>query len=239
MPQWPEVPAASCVTRSSAWRMFRVPNRLGIVRRDLGGIHFVHAFILGLVCLLIAPQLRADTISGTVKDPSGAVVVGARIEITGGNLVQPLVLTSDGTGKFVAPNLNAGKYSVHVIKEGFDAFVTAVELQGTADVPVKLTITAQQTSVTVTDKVSGAANSDVYYRQLRDLGLGDTFQCDNVMLPVDVGNFEFKSGTLTFLGKVNDLETGAVFVGQGHFTLKPIAILDINEMNRRAGSPTA
>jgi Peptidase family M1 domain/Carboxypeptidase regulatory-like domain len=219
--------------------MFRGPDHLGFVRRDLDGFHFVHAFILVLVCLLIAPQLRADTISGTVKDPSGAVVVGARIEITGGNLVQPLVLTSDGTGKFVAPNLNAGKYSIHVIKEGFDEFVTALELQGTADVPVKLTIRAQQTSVTVTDKVSGAANSDVYYRQLRDLGLGDTFQCDNVMLPVDVGNFEFKSGTLTFLGKVNDLETGAVFVGQGHFTLKPIATLDINEMNRRAGSPTA
>jgi len=47
---------------------------------------------------------------------SGAVVIGARIEITGGNLLQPLLLTSDESGKFAAPDLNAGKYSIRVAK---------------------------------------------------------------------------------------------------------------------------
>ena len=205
----------------------------------LGRFHFLFAAILALVCLVLATPLRADTISGTVKDPSGAVVIGARLELTGGNLSQPLLLTSDESGRFVAANLSAGKYSLRVAKEGFDDLVTAVDLQGTADLALKLTITAQQTSVTVNEKSAAFANSDAVYRQLRNDGLSDTFRCENFTLPMDVGTFELKSGTITLLGPVNKFETGAVFVGRGHFTLKPFATLDTNEMVRRAGSPTA
>src|SRR5260370_748250 len=205
----------------------------------LGRFHFLHARFLVLVCLVLATPLRADTISGTVKDPSGAVVIGARIEITGGNLSQPLLLTSDESGKFVSPNLSAGKYSLRVAKEGFDDLVTTVDLQGTADVALKLTITAQQTSVTVNEKSAASANSAAVYRQLRNEGLGETFRCENFTFPMDVGTFELKSGTITLLGPVSKFETGAVFVGLGHFTLKPLATLDTNEMVRRTGSPTA
>src|ERR1700690_3444093 len=85
-----------------------------------GTARIFHAFILAILSLAFATCLRADTISGTVKDSSGAVVPGAHIEITGGNLPQPLVLTSDDAGKFTAPNLPPGKYSVRVTKDGFD-----------------------------------------------------------------------------------------------------------------------
>src|SRR6202165_4704636 len=79
-----------------------------------GRFPFLYLSMVALVCLVFARPLRADTISGTVKDPSGAVVAGARIELTGGNLSQPLFLTSDESGKFVAANLSAGKYSIRV-----------------------------------------------------------------------------------------------------------------------------
>ena len=85
-----------------------------------GRFHFVYLSILALIWLGLATRLQADTISGTVRDPSGAVVIEARIEITGGNLAQPLLVTSDESGKFVAPHLDAGKYSIRVAKEGFD-----------------------------------------------------------------------------------------------------------------------
>ncbi len=204
-----------------------------------GRFYFFHISILALICLGLAAPLRADTLSGTVKDPSGGVVIGARIEIIGGNLAQPLVLSSDESGKFVAPNLDAGKYSVRVAKEGFDELVTAVDLHGIADLALKLTIAAQQTSVTVNEKSTAFANSDPVYRQLRSVGLGGTFRCENFTLPMDVGTFELKSGTITLLEPVSKFETGAVFVGRGHFTLKPIATLDTNEMVRRAGGSTA
>src|SRR6267143_4389326 len=195
--------------------------------------------VMALLCLVLSPHVRADTISGTIKDPSGAVVTGARIEISGDNLAQPLLLTSDASGKFAAPNLSAGKYSIRVAKEGFDDLVATVDLHGTADLPLRLTITAQQTSVTVNEKSTAFANSDVVYRQLRNVGLGETFRCENFTLNMDVGTFELKTGTLTLLRLVNKFETGAVFVGQGHFTLKPLDTLDTSEMVRRAGSPTA
>jgi hypothetical protein len=203
------------------------------------GFKFLYLAGLALVCLALTPALRADTITGTVKDPSGAVVIGARIEITGGNLVQPLLLTSDDSGKFAAPNLEAGKYSVRVAKEGFDDVVTDVELHGTADLALSLKITAPETRITVSEKSTAFANSDAVYRQLRDIGFGHAFRCENFILPMDVGTFELKSGTITFLALVNRFETGAVFVGQGHFTLKPLATIDIAEMTRRSGSPTA
>src|SRR6202043_1971651 len=86
---------------------------------------------------------------------------------------------------------------------------------------------------------SAFANSDALYVQLRNNGLGDTFRCENFTFPMDLGTFELKSGTLTLLGTVNKLYTGAIFVGRGHFTLKPIGALDKNELMRRAGSPVA
>jgi Peptidase family M1 domain/Carboxypeptidase regulatory-like domain len=205
----------------------------------MGRFKFFYVPILVMVWLVLTPQAHADTISGTIKDPLGAVVAGARVEISGGNLPQALVLSSDESGKFAAPNLSAGKYSVRVAKEGFDDLVREVDLKGTADLALSLKITPQQTSVTVNEKSAAFANSDAVYRQLRNVGLGETFRCENFILPVDVGTFELKSGTLTLLGLVNRFETGAVFVGLGHFTLKPLATLDKNEMVRRAGSSTA
>ncbi len=205
----------------------------------MGRFQFLYPLIIVLLCLVFAGGLRADTISGTVKDPSGALVIGARIEITGGNLPQALLLSSDESGKFVASNLSSGKYSVRVTKEGFDDLVTTVDLHGTADLPLSLAITAQQTSVIVNEKSAAFANSDAVYRQLRNEGLGDTFRCENFTLPIDVGTFELKSGTITFLARISKFETGAIFVGQGHFSLKPLTTLDTNEMMRRSGSATA
>jgi hypothetical protein len=201
-------------------------------------LRIIYGAILALVWIALATNLRADTISGTVKDPSGAVVAGARIEITGGNLSHPVVLASDESGRFTAPNLNPGKYSVLVAKDGFDSLVTTVDLQGSAELQLSLTIAAQQTSVNVTEKNMAFANSDSAYRQLRDTGLGDTYRCENFTLRLDVGTFELKSGTLTVLGLVDKFVTGVLFVGQGHFTLRPVLEPDAHELLRRTGNPT-
>jgi len=197
------------------------------------------ALVAICMCLVLGTAARADTLTGTVTDPSGAVVAGARIEISGGSLSQPLELTTDATGRFSAPNLAAGKYSVKVSKEGFDDQVSAVDLNGTADLTFTLTIATQQTSVNVTGKAAAYLNSDPLYRQLRDLRLGTTYKCENFTLKMDVGTFELKLGTLTLLGLVNRFETGAIFIGRGHFTLKPVLRIEAQELKRRAGLDTA
>src|SRR5437588_687100 len=80
--------------------------------------------LLIFVVLIGAVSLHSQTpetvISGTVKDQSGAVVVGARIEITGGDLTEAIVLTTDGLGNFISQDLKQGTYSLRVMRDGFE-----------------------------------------------------------------------------------------------------------------------
>ena len=193
---------------------------------------------LALLCLTLARPLCADTISGTIKDPSGGRVADARIEITGGTPTQPMVLASDSTGRFNAPNLNPGQYSIRVIRAGFEDLVTSVDLHGKANLQLALKIAPQQTHVSVSGNGRELANSDPVYRQLRDIGLGFTHRCEKFTMNVDVGSFTFNSGTMTVLNPVNRFITGIVFIGTGHFTLKPVEMLDRRELTRRAGDAT-
>ena len=218
---------SSCIFRETAGRIIAAqPKRSAFLK------------LLMLLFWLAAPLcLHADTLSGTVEDQSGAVIPGARIEITGGDLTQPLVLSSDGVGKFSSPDLKPGTYSLRVTREGFEPLVKTVELRGAMQVELKLAIAQQRVEITVPGKSLAYANSDPVYRKLRDLGLGETFHFDNFTVPLDAGTLQFRKGTLTFLSPVDGIVTGAIFLGEGHFNLKPVTILDALELKRRVGAP--
>jgi hypothetical protein len=186
---------------------------------------------------LIAPTcLHATTISGTVKDPSGAVISGTRIEITGGDLVQPIVLSSDGLGRFASPDLKPGKYVVRATRGGFEPRVETVDLQGPAELQLTLAIARPQVTVSVPGQPLAFVNSDPVYQQLRGIGMGDTFHFDNFNLDWDAANFHFQQGTLTVLPPVNGIVTGAIFIGEGHFHLKAVTVPEVRELNRRTGA---
>jgi hypothetical protein len=135
--------------------------------------------------------------------------------------------------------LGGASYAIRVTKDGFNELTTTVELKGTVDVPLTLALATQQSSVVVGASSVAYANSDTVYRQLRDAALGNSYRFENFTLQVDVGTFELKAGTMTLLGLVNQKETGAIFIGQGHFSLKPMSSLDTKEMARRTGGPVA
>ncbi len=187
--------------------------------------------------LLVAPGIvRAQTISGAVHDPSGAVIAEARIEITGGDLAQPIVLSSDGQGQFASPELKPGSYAVRVVREGFEPLVKAVDLRAAVQLQLTLTIAKPVENISVTGKSLAFANSDKTYKQLRDVGLGETFRLDNFTLSWDAGTFHFDKGTLTALAPVDGVVTGAIFIGEGHFNLKPVLPPDAHELKRRTGA---
>jgi hypothetical protein len=177
--------------------------------------------------------LHAETISGTVADPSGALIPGVRIEITGEDLSQPLVLSSDAEGRFSSPNLKPGTYTLRVTRDGFEPLVRTVELEGEVNLQLNLAISRQRVQVNVPGKSLAYANSDPIYRNLRDLSVGRTFHFDNVTVLVDTATLQFQKGTLTFLSPVNGVVMGAIFIGEGHFNLKPVTILDAQELKRR------
>jgi hypothetical protein len=189
-----------------------------------------------LLSLMGPTHLQGHTISATIQDPSGAVVAEARVEVAGGDLAQPVVLSTDGLGKFVSPDLKPGSYTVRVTRDGFEPLVQAVNLQGSLQLQLTLNVAKLKVSVSVAGKSLAFANADPLYRQLRDVGLGQTFRCDNFTVTWDVGTFQFKHGTFTVLSPVNGVITGAIFIGEGHFNLKPVTGLDVHELSRRTGA---
>jgi hypothetical protein len=66
------------------------------------------------------------------------------------------------------------------------------------------------------------ANSNKDYLQLRNISTSDeVIEVNNLVLKRDAGVFTFKSGYFFFLAPVEGKITGAVFLGEGTFSLRP------------------
>ena len=100
-----------------------------------------------VLCLSAPTWLRSQTISGVIQDTTGAVIPGARIEITGADLTQPVVLSSDAIGKFASPDLKPGTYSVRVLLNGFEPLTKTVDLQKSVELQLTLAIAKQQVNI--------------------------------------------------------------------------------------------
>jgi hypothetical protein len=179
--------------------------------------------------------VQAATISGNVKDSSGAAAGKARVEISGGALTAAVSLETDAQGHFFSPDLKPGSYTLKVTANGFEPSILTVELTDAGkDLSIALQVAALRQEVTVEGKVSSLANSDPLYRQFRDAEPGVTYHVRDFTLRDDVGTFVFTEGTLTFLKPIGKMVTGAIFVGQGHFNLKAVQVMDRRELARRA-----
>lgn len=72
----------------------------------------------------------------------------------------------------------------------------------------------------ITPATGKAPNANAMYQQLRTASpSGEISSATNLVLKRDAGTFSFRSGTFYFLTPVNGKVTGAVFVGDGSFTL--------------------
>ena len=180
--------------------------------------------------------LFSQTLSGTVQDISGAVIANARIEISAPDIPQSIVLFSDASGQFESPRLSPGTYALRVTRDGFEPLVRTVELKAALQLQLTLTVAKEQVTISVPASSLAFLNSDPVYRQLRQIGLGQTFRLDNFTLTCDVATFHFDKGTLTFLSPVQGVVTGGIFIGEGHFNLKPVTGLDARELSRRTAS---
>jgi hypothetical protein len=115
-----------------------------------------HLLVLILVSTIALAQKDTGSIVGTVKDPSGAVVTGAKVEVTDVERGQTFHATTSDAGEYVASPLHIGRYTVTVEKQGFKRAVSeTVELNVQGRVAVNMTLqVGQQTEVVV---VTGAA----------------------------------------------------------------------------------
>src|SRR5487761_1146305 len=101
-------------------------------------------------------QVVGATLSGTVTDPSGAVIPSAKIAIMNTATGVTRDVTSNSAGLYNAPNLLPGPYSVTVSKSGFSTVVRSgiVLTVGASQV---LNVALQVGKVTNQVQVTGAA----------------------------------------------------------------------------------
>jgi hypothetical protein len=110
----------------------------------------------GLLGAPLAGQQFSGTLRGTVQDSSGAVVPGADVQIVLVATNEKQVVTTDGDGAYVAPNLKPGTYRITVAKSGFkSAAVADVKLDVQQSRSVNVTLELGQTTEVVT--VTGRA----------------------------------------------------------------------------------
>jgi hypothetical protein len=64
-------------------------------------------------------QSERGTVSGEVRDSSGAVIQGAKVTLTDVATNAANSATTNMSGAFTFPNLPVGQYSWHVDKDGF------------------------------------------------------------------------------------------------------------------------
>src|SRR5438445_8350785 len=110
---------------------------------------FVSFFFLATSYNFAQSAGNSTTVTGTVTDPSGAVVLNAVVEIR--NPVSGLerTTTTDASGRFTFPNVPFNPYHVKVTSQGFGA--TSQDIDVRSVVPVNVTIGLKvQSSETVT-----------------------------------------------------------------------------------------
>jgi hypothetical protein len=110
--------------------------------------------LIAWLCLVPRLVFAQASITGTVKDASGAVLPGATVEASSDVLIEKVrSVTTDSTGQYRIVDLRPGVYTVTCTLPGFGKFTReGVELTGsfTATINAELKVGSLEESVTVT-----------------------------------------------------------------------------------------
>src|SRR5580700_2914455 len=118
-------------------------------------------FLLSSTLLLAQTNVGNGSIQGSVTDPSGAVVSGAKITITEKSKGVASIRTSDSKGSYTSGSLIPGVYSVRVEAPGFKTTEVPVTVQvdNTATANVKLEV-GQTSQVVEVEASSVSVNTE-------------------------------------------------------------------------------
>ena len=105
-----------------------------------------------LACALASGQNSNGKITGTVKDPDGAVVTGADVSLLNATQVVLGATATDSEGRFTLDNVAPGDYQLIVERDGFIRHRSAVRVThgSTQEVGVVMELTPLNEQVTVT-----------------------------------------------------------------------------------------
>lgn len=118
-------------------------------------------------CSLARGQTTFGSIAGTVSDPSGAIIPGAKVTLTNLGTTETRVAPTDTDGFYQFVNLLPGRYRIDVEKAGFKHFIRepiVLEVQNSLQINTVLELGAVAQTVQVT------AQTPLLQPQTSDLG---------------------------------------------------------------------
>jgi len=124
------------------------------------GTHRVLAGLAGL-CLIASlgvAQIRSRAVTGTITDPSGAVIPGATVVVTNEETNVGVEVQTNAAGVYTVPYLGAGRYTVSVNAPGFQTFSKTGIVMGTA---TTMRVEASLATGTVTTAIEVTADAAV------------------------------------------------------------------------------
>jgi hypothetical protein len=132
--------------------------------RETGGILRFAQTSLRLIAVLavfaaaaFAQGAGSATITGTLRDPSGAVVPGASVAILNVDTGIARAIQSNDAGIYVAPFLRPGRYEVRASKPGLTAVVRkgfSLQIGQTLTVDLQMALQTTQETITVTGEAA-------------------------------------------------------------------------------------
>jgi hypothetical protein len=138
------------------------------------------AALLIIFSMVLGPIANAQSgnstsITGTVLDPSGAVVVNAAVEVRNPVSGYSRSAVTDAAGKFTIPNVPFNPYHVTVTGQGFAAYAQDVDVK--SSVPINLSINLKVTGSSEVVTVESSAedlleNTSTFHTDV-DRGLFD------------------------------------------------------------------
>jgi hypothetical protein len=110
--------------------------------------------LLACLCCSVSwgQTLATSQVSGTVTDPTGAVVPNAKVQITRVDTGDIRTATSNASGAYILPDLSPGDYVLHVTATGFQTYVQkgiVLEVGTNPEFNVKLSVGAVTQEVVV------------------------------------------------------------------------------------------
>jgi len=166
------------------------------------------AFFFLTVCLSFSQSAGNSTVTGTVLDPTGAVIPNASIEIR--NPVSGLqrTATTDNSGRFTFPNLPFNPYHLTVRTQGFAPYSQDIEVRAVVplDLNISLKLTSSETVTVESDSADLLENDSTFHTDV-DKNLFDK-------LPLESSSSSISS-LITLSAPGNAADSNGMFHGLG------------------------
>lgn len=119
------------------------------VRRSAVILAVVFAMVASFVPGMLNAQVASGSIQGTVKDPSGAVVAGATVNVLNGETGFTRSATTDNNGLFALIALPLGQYKLTVQAKGFAGYSESIQVTVGSRLEREIALSVGTTATTV------------------------------------------------------------------------------------------